>query len=495
MQLRKTILALAVLAIIGGFAFYISRQPQTQKSYKLFNLKPADIARIELRGPGRDLVVARTGPSLWRIVKPVNAAADNSAVDAIANAIANLEVVDTVDTAEESVADLANYGLETPSTTVIVTTKDQRVWPGIMVGRDTPVGSNSYIKTTDKPDILLIGSGFTAESGRTLNDLRSHVLIDLTADQINRVAITHADGSAIEIERKGDSWKIVKPREYPADTAAVQQLIDMLATARVTDFVEENPQDLEKFGLAKPALELEVEGGKDHAKHSVAIGFKQPEASTNAVYARPGEGDRPVLTIADYIVKAADKTFDDLRDKSVLAFDEAKVARITLIGGPVSIVLERAPGDKWSVIAQGRTAPAQQEVATSMLGQLHDLKGTKIVEDPMTDPQPFGMVHPTLTAALYDQSGTEIGSIFVSQIEATQSNPATGKSVTQTLAYATSSVDKAVYEIPPAQAVDLENTASKLKGDTELKPAVPGNPLPAASPASRPLPASSSATQ
>src|SRR5580698_246857 len=292
MQLRKTILALAVLAIIGGFAFYLSREPQTQKNFKLFNLKPEDIARIELRGPGRDLVVERAGPGLWRIVKPVNAAADNSAVDAVASAIANLEVVDTVDTADQSAADLANYGLETPSTTVVVTTTDHRVLPGVMVGRDTPVGSNSYIKTADKPAILLIGSGFTAESGRTLNDLRSHVLIDLTADQINRVAITHADGSAIEIQRKGDAWKIIKPREYPADDAAVQQLIDMLATARVTDFVEENPQDLEKFGLVKPALEFEVDGGKDNAKHSVAIGIKQPDASTNAVYARPGEGDR-----------------------------------------------------------------------------------------------------------------------------------------------------------------------------------------------------------
>ncbi len=482
MQLRKTILALAVLAIIGGFAFYVSRQPQPQKNHKLFELKPADIAQIELRGPGRDLVVERAGPDLWRIVKPVAATADNSAVDGLANAIANLEVVDTVDTADQSASDLANYGLETPSTTVFVTTTDHRELPGIMVGRDTPIGSNAYIKTADKPDVMLIGSGFTAESGRTLNDLRSHVLLDLTADQINRVAITNADGSAIEIQRKGDSWKIIKPREYPADDAAVQQLIDMLATARVTDFVEENPQDLEKFGLAKPALEFEVDGGKDNAKHSVAIGFKQPEASSNAVYARPGEGDRPVVTLADYIIKAVDKTFDDLRDKSVLPFDESKVSRITLIGGPVSIVLERAPGEKWNVIAQGRTAPAEQAVATSMLGQLRDLRGDKIVEDPMTDPQPFGMVHPTLTAALYDQSGTEIGSIYLSQIEATQSNPATGKSVSQTLAYATSNKDKAVYEVQPSQVVDLENTANKLRGDTELKPAVPGNPLPAVTP-------------
>src|ERR1700738_3447277 len=134
MQLRKTILALAVLAIIGGVAFFISRQAGAQKNFKVFKTAPADIAKIELHGPARDLVIERAGPGLWRIVKPVKAAADNNAVDALANAIANLGVVDTVE--ENAAGDLANFGLENPSVTVAVTTTDKRVLPGIMVGRD-----------------------------------------------------------------------------------------------------------------------------------------------------------------------------------------------------------------------------------------------------------------------------------------------------------------------------------------------------------------------
>ena len=487
MQSRKTLLALLVLAIIGGLAYYVSRQPEAQKNYKLFNLKPEDISRIEFRGPARDLVIERTPLALWRIVKPVNTAADNSAVDGVANAIANLEVADTVDSSGTTAAELANFGLENPAVTITVTTRDQRVLPGIMVGRDTPIGSNTYIKTTDKPAVLLIGSGFTAESGRTLNDLRSHVLIDFTADQMNRVAVSHADGSVLEIVRQGDDWKIVKPRPYPADKAAVEHLLDAIVNARVSDFVLENPDNLDKFGLAHPSLEFEVSGGKDNAKRSVAIGFKQPEAAKSAVFARVGEGDRPVCTIADYIVKAVDKSFDEMRDKTVIAFDESKVARMTLIGGPVSIVLERVPGGKWNVIAGGRTTAAKPEVASSMLDQLHDLKGTRIVEDPMTDPRPFGMVNPTLTAVLFDQGGKEIGSIYLSQIEATrQPDRATEKSTTQTFGYATSSADKAVYEVLPAQVVDLENTASTLKGDTEPKPATAATPAATASPAAIP---------
>ena len=240
MQLRKTILALALLAIIGGFALYIGRHPETPKFHKLFDLAPADIVKIEMRGPARDLVIVRGAPGLWRIVKPITTAADPGAVDTLADAIANLEVVDTVDQDVQNVSDLANFGLANPSVTVIVTTKDQRVMPGIMVGGDSPLGAATYVKTTDQPAVLLVAAGFTAQSSKTLNDLRSRVVVNLTADQMTRVAVTHADGSGIEIVRHGSDWKLTKPHAYPTDKTAVQQLLDDLAAAqrRWREFIE-----------------------------------------------------------------------------------------------------------------------------------------------------------------------------------------------------------------------------------------------------------------
>src|SRR5258708_39591910 len=108
MQSRKTLFALVLLAVVGGFAYYISRQPEPLKNHKLFDLKPDQIAQVELRGPARDLVIQRDGPSLWRIVKPVQTPADNSIADGIANAIAGLKVADIVD---ENPPNLANFGL------------------------------------------------------------------------------------------------------------------------------------------------------------------------------------------------------------------------------------------------------------------------------------------------------------------------------------------------------------------------------------------------
>jgi Domain of unknown function (DUF4340) len=480
MQTRKTLLALLALVLIGGFAYYLSRQPEPQKNHKLLDLKPEDIAQIELRGPGRDLVIQRDGPSLWRIVKPVQSPADNSIADGIADAIANLQVNDTVET---NPADLANFGLENPATTIIVMTKDMHVLPGILVGSQTPVGNGAYFKTSDNPAVFLTDAGFTVAAGRTLKELRSHVLVGLTGDQINRIAITHPDGTVMEIVRQGDGWMITKPRDYPADAAAVQQMIDAITSARVDEFVEDNPADLDKFGLAKPTLQFEVDGGKDAGKETVLIGFKQPDATKQNVYARVAEGNQPVATVPDYIVKAVNKSFDDLRDKTVLAFDQSNVGRITLLGGPVSILVQRGADNKWSVVAEGKTAPAKPEVADSLLEQLHDLKGTVIPEDPMTDPKPFGMGQPTFTAILADRSGKEIGSIYASEIQATlhSDDPTVKSPPSQHFGYATSTMDKAVYQITPDQVIDLENTGSQLKREVEPEPTPAPNSSPSAS--------------
>jgi len=486
MQLRKTFFALAILAIVGGLAYYSSLQPAPEKGHKLFAIAASDIAQIEMRGPGRDLVIQRGAPGLWQIVKPVRAEADNTTADALAAALANLEIIETVD---DHPADLAPFGLENPAATVTVTTRGKRVLPGVELGGNTPIGGNSYIKTTTGPAVLLVAPGFAAQASKSLNDVRSRVLFGFTADQIKRVVIGHADGSQMELVHSFNGWTITKPTNYPADPAAVRKLLDALATMRIADFADEHPTDLSSYGLEQPSLTIELYGDKATDRESLAVGIKQPVAGSDAVFVRRGEGDRPVCTVASYIVSVVSKSFDDLRDKTVMRFNPDAVARVTLIGGPVSLVLERAGKERWQVRSQGRVAAAETTVAESLLTQLQGLKGTRIVEDPMTDPKRYGMVNPNLTATLADASGKDLGTINLSLIEMTVgSQDPSQKPTRQDAGYATSTADQAVYEIPADLVTDLEGTASRLKQDAAPQPsataaATPAPPTPASSPA------------
>ncbi|HKV55070.1 MAG TPA: DUF4340 domain-containing protein [Candidatus Binataceae bacterium] len=477
MQTWKTIVVIILLVIVGGYAYYLSREPAPSQTPKLFALKAADIKRIELRSPDHDIVAERSKGG-WQLVKPVQADADRTTVDGIADAIANLEITSTV----EDTADLAPFGLKNPAVEVIVTTKDGHTLPSIMVGKDTPVGNSAYIKSAQKPGILLVANSFPSEVEKSTDDLRSRVLIGFTPDEIHKVVLDSNNGTPLELDNKGGKWNIVEPRPYPADSSSVQSLLDSITNARVADFIDDNPEDLSKYGLANPSLKIVLYGGKSNAEESLLFGFKQPASDKDALYARLGNGnDEPVITLDNYVFKALDKSFDDLRDKTVLALERDKVARIAITSGSFEETVERGPGTKWTVSSNGKSAPAEGLVTDSLLDQLHDLKASSILQDPMTDPQRYGMVNPTLTIAVTGKDGKEIGTLRLSMLQATYkpkpgAEGAQNKPTTRNFAYATSSTDKAVYEIQPQMMTDLENTATRLHSDTTSAPAAsPGH--------------------
>jgi len=489
MHLRNMIIVLALLAIVGGIALYIGHQPVPEKTPKLFRIASGDIDKIDLRYPDREIILQRGGANGWKIVKPVETDADQVTANEVANAVSGLEISDTV---AQNTADLAQFGLANPAVVVTVITKDKRTLPGIMVGKDTPVGSSSYIKTTDKPAILLVSSGFPAQVNKTLNDLRSRMLFGFKPDDIHKIAIALAGTPAIELDRAGDKWTIVKPGSYAADDSEVKHFVNMLTDARVVNFVSDESTNLDKYGLEKPRLTVSIYGGKDNAQESLMLGGKETGSTEGGVYARRGEGtDRPVCMVAGDAFDQLNKTLLDLRDKTVLGFDESKVQRAEVTLDRSTLTISRESGGKWRGLADGKSAPAEGPVVASLFDQLHGLIGTKIIEDPMTDANRFGMASPNIAIALYGKDKASIGSVNVSEMEVTAETKEGGATASRTkhVSYATSSAGRAVYEIPDEKLLDLKTTLGRLHSDiiptptpaATLTPAVSSKASPAAS--------------
>jgi hypothetical protein len=468
-QAWKTIVTVVLLLVVGGYAYYLSRQPSEQNP-KLNQISASDIQRIELRSAGRDIVIER-GKAGWHFVQPIRGDVDQTTADSMADAIANLQITGTINDAS---GDLAPFGLKNPAVNVIVTTKDHHILPTIMVGKDTPVGNSAYIKSSQRPGILLVANTFPSEVEKSVDDLRSRTLIGFKPDEVQEVVLDSGNGNLLQLKKKGDQWQIAKPRPYPADNNAVQQLLDTVSNARIAEFVDDNPSDLAKYGLGNPSLKLILYGGKSRSEESLLFGFKLPQPEKGTLYARRGEGsDQPVVTVDNYVFNALNKSFDDLRDKTVLGLDRSKVDHIIISSPKFTETLARSDGNKWSITSNDKSAPAETLVAESLLDQLRNLKADRIVENPMTNPERYGMVKPTLTLTAYSKDGKELGLLRVSRMEITITpknvNPETAeteKPQKQTFAYATAGTDKAVYEIPLQAATDLENTVNRLYSDT-----------------------------
>ena len=188
------------------------------------------------------------------MVKPIQADADSSAITTLTHEIADCEVKRTVD---EHPTDLAQFGLAKPAVTVVASTKD-KTWPGVEVGKNSPIGYSVYIKTTDKPAVMLTSGAFGPGTKRTLSDLRDHTLMSFKVDDVNRLVVKQDDSAPVELQKDQGNWKIVKPASYEADQERVRTMLSSLSNARIDDFASDNPSNPTQYGLDKPQLSVSV---------------------------------------------------------------------------------------------------------------------------------------------------------------------------------------------------------------------------------------------
>lgn len=395
MRLRNTLLLGILCAALGAYVYFVEFEKAEEEAKKktLLEVKQEDITAVTLSYPDREIALEKSGDS-WTMTKPVKAAADQISAGNLARAIAECELKKTLDDAP---ADLSPFGLDQPQITVRVKTKDKEL-PAIKIGKNTPVGYNTYVQLEGNPKIFLTGSAFEAGMKKEPRDLRDKQILNVADDAVTRITLAATDRNIV-LAKSGDQWKIEQPGPFAADAATVRSLIGTLRSARATDFPAEEAVDLAEYGLDQPRLTLTVTSGPNNEEKKLIVGKDKDDKE---LYVKAG--DRPtIFTVSDWVFRDLDKKVNDLRDKSALAFEKDAVREITLQRADETIRLSRADKDKEWQIAGNDTKPDQTRVET-FVGDLKDLKGHEIASDDPAEHARYGLAAPLLTITVKDAS-------------------------------------------------------------------------------------------
>ena len=478
MSIRNTFIVLILLILVGGYAFYASRQPVEEKN-RLFDIKSDDINAITLKYPDREIALAKEGGK-WMLTQPLHAEADPAVVKTMARAVADCEVKKTLEGAS---SDLAPFGLDKPQVTVTVSTKDKGAMPGIEVGKTTPVGFAAYIKTTDKPAVIVTNATFPPEVKKTVDELRNRALIKFETDDVQKVVIERPGAPALELDQHDGTWTISRPAKYAADQPVVRQFMNSLNGTRIDEFVSEKPDSLAKYALDNPRLTISVSAEKQPTQ-TIAFGGKQTGTDKDTVYARRTNG-APIYSVQRYTLNDLDKTVLDFRDKTVLTLDPSKVERMNFQSEGKKFSVERTAAGKWELIEGATKVPADAAAVAEYLQKLHDAKGKSIAEDPMSDPSKFGMNAPTSEVVLSTGDGKVLLDLKLSKMERrNQTGGATPAPVARVDYYATSSANSAVYELDNVMFDEMVKSAKEFRAATPTPEATSvATPKPAPSPA------------
>lgn len=271
------------------------------------------------------------------------------------------------------------------------------------------------LRTTIALIVVLAGLGgyvyfvtWKLPEGGDTSKKQEKVFAGLDASKIEEVKVAPASGDATTIKKDGGSWQITTPLTAKADDGEMSSITSALTSAEVTRVVDENPTNLNEYGLLNPRIEVDFKAGGDKDYRKLLIGEKT--ATGGDLYAKRNDEKRVFLIPAMHDTTLNRTTFD-LRDKTLLKIDRDKVDGLEVTAGGKTLVLAKESSD-WKIKKPLETK-ADFGAAEGLVGRLQTLQMKSIAADAPTpaDLKKFGLDKPDATVNL--NSGSSRATLVV----------------------------------------------------------------------------------
>src|SRR5438309_759181 len=306
-QTTKTLVGLLVLLLlaggIAGLALWAGKDEQKkaeakEKSEKLFDFDKAHVKELRLSKEGQLAMRLTKSEKAWKLVQPVEAEGDDSAVDSLLTSLSALK--QKKDLAEEK--DLKAYGLDQPKLEVRIQLDDGKE-QGLQIGTD-----NTF--------------------DNTVFDLRDKKVAHLDdSAEVRRIEVTGVK-APYTLEKDGTTWKV---NGAAADGPAADRVASALKSLRATAIASETAASLKEFGLDKPkaTARLTVGAGKDTYTRAVLVGQAKGSATPQKTYAKRDESSG-VYEVDKQIVSDLEKEPVDLQHKELVKLDREAVRNVVV---------------------------------------------------------------------------------------------------------------------------------------------------------------------
>ncbi len=236
--------------------------------------------------------------------------------------------------------------------------------------------------------------------GRDATKEESVAAFSFAADDVTGIVLERA-GTTVRMEKQGSTWVITAPVETRADQSVASGLASSAAGARVQRWLEADAERRKQFGLDPPAvtLRLRLTSG---AEHTLQLGAR--DFSGLSVYALVDQHNQVAL-LPSAVLLSADKPLDELRDRSVLAFNSWEVKRAELRTPRARFRLERRD-DGWFLTAP-RELRADENTVRDLLDAVAFARLTTLVAESVEQPARYGLDRPQYELRIHTEKGEE----------------------------------------------------------------------------------------
>ena len=405
----KLVSAVVVLAVLGGVYVglntYVTKEESTESSEEeskteVYSVKTDDIKSLEFIIDKKDTVFEKKDDS-WvkkdETVFPVN----QTTLDSAASALEKVEA----DRVLENVDDLTEYGLDSPSNSVTVTTDDGTTKFNI---GDENTSTNQYYIAKDDEDstVYVVSSSIVTPFMNSLYDYaQGEDFPTIDSSTVKKVQVSQDEDSYIlEENSDGATWDVSTDGsdKETADTTAAGNVTSGLGSLAYDQFTDYNAEDLSKYGLDKPYATITVDYQEEAENDSSDESESDSEASEsvtedNTDSAEDNSGDSIDSTASDDSSSGDSSESEDAADSSDTgdstetttvdkqlviyvgdnADDGSRYVTIdnkqvyTMSTDTLSAIIDKKASDLWSLIVNYQSVKTLDQLQVTYAGDTH----------------------------------------------------------------------------------------------------------------------------
>lgn len=319
---RNAFILLAVVVLLGAVYFVTSRKSAAENlqnfsqtnTIKVLNLNTDTIKEIDIEHKKERLVFLKK-ENKWTLAEPSDLKYDQTLADGLPLSIFYFTASKVI---EEKANDLAQYGLDNPSV-LSVKTEDGKL--GILeIGNQTSSKDSYYLKIKDSDKVYIIDKTkvdsilLTPKSIKDKNvlSLRRELQSRKLADDIVSLSM-EKNSNLVFTARKNEndgSWSLTSPVEGNVDKGKISPILNAISKVLALEFIDDNPANLDKYGLKKPNYSLEFENSA--GKKKLLIG---DEKETGSEFYAMVEGNKDVFSLNEAGFNFLDKPLQEFIEK------------------------------------------------------------------------------------------------------------------------------------------------------------------------------------
>lgn len=242
----------------------------------------------------------------------------------------------------------------------------------------------------------LVGYLYFVDAERPLTESEQRdKVFTVEAGKVQELRVRGSAGETATLRREGDAWQMTEPVAGRADDSEVSSITSNLESLEIQAVVDEEPGDLQPFGLQEPRVEIAFKAEGDADYRRLLLGGKTPTGGD--IYARR-DGEPQVFLVPAYLESTFDKAPFDLRDKTIVRFERDQVDRVEIAHGKERVELAKS-GDQWRMVAPVQ-ARADFSAVEGLITRIQSAQMRSVAAEGDADLKAYGLGAPAATLTL-----------------------------------------------------------------------------------------------